>query len=82
MDLTLVSEWCPRERIALLHDKTLDDKTLEDIFYLVLCLGMFLWAAALFSYNTFLLIFFLLIFLLFCFIGSELSIFYLPVVKQ
>ena len=52
-----------------------DDKTLKDIFYLVLCLGMFLQAAALFSYNSFLLAFRFVGFLLFCFMGGVLSIF-------
>ena len=46
-----------------------DDKTLKDIFYLVLYLGMFLWAAALFSFNSFLLIFFLLVFFVVLFYG-------------
>ena len=34
-----------------------DNNLLKSIFYLVLCLGVFLWASALFSYNSFLFIF-------------------------
>ena len=51
-------------------------KGLKNIFYFVLCLGVFLWAFALFSYNSFLFIFFLSVFFC-CFVcvGNNLSIF-------
>ena len=37
-------------------------KGLINIFYFVLCLGVFLWAFALFSYNSFLFGFFVVLF--------------------
>ena len=42
-----------------------DNNLLKSIFYLVLCLGVFLWASALFSYNNFLFILLLFVFV-FC----------------
>ena len=72
LELALVKEWCPRERIALLHAII----NIKKNFLFCFVFGyVFCGLLPFFSYNSFLLIFFLLVFLLFCFKGGVLSIF-------
>ena len=72
LDLPMTGEWCPRERVALIHAIIKHLNTFSILFCFWVC---FCGLLPFFLYNSFFFIFFLLIFCLFCVMGYELFIF-------